>query len=236
MGFHWNNPEPPPKPPAAAPASRQGSEQSSSVPSSVHHHNAAANSIAAAHRRLFQGLSFETESGLIPPPPPPPPVISLVIPSVHRGRSSNRAEGPPAVLHHRFIPPNTPFARAVVMGNAAFSTDNASHAESNLTVQMSQGETQLRPRPAHDVNVESDGSNDSSNIIDEADSASGPSPSQLAQSLPPTSAIGRSPHGKPPPPPPPHLSYRRGAPSTEPPSVDVSPITIDAQPFRKNRR
>lgn len=231
MGFHWNNPD---KPATTSGHRTEQTRLSNAVHTSVDRNVALYNSIAFSPGRLFNPLSFATESGLIPPPPPPPPVISLAIPPARVGRGSfNHAEGPPAVRHQRLIPPHTRFARAVVMGNATSRTEreNAGHVTSNLTVQMNQGESQI-PLPPRDTSPVSDGSNDSSNIIDEADSASGPSPAQLAQSLPAPGAVGRKSHRRPPP----ASVYRQSPLSVEHQTEGVSAITLDAQPFRKNRR
>jgi hypothetical protein len=285
MGFRWNQnpPEPPPSSkPAAATRQRPTSAEQvsgflspfSSTPPSAAPAGGPQNvvsGIAFSPGRLFNPLAFEDESGLLPPPPPPP-TISLAFPAssapvVLRG-SSYHAEGPPAsssvVRHHqRLIPPNTAFARAVVMGNAAHggaSTNAAGHVVSNLAVQMNQtNDEESRPIPAprpaagaaaHQdnqhhhtgTNIASDGSNDSSNMVDEADSASGPSPCQLSQSLQQVTggAIDRKPYSSNAArqAPPPLVAYRRSTPLVEPLTADVSPITSTdkAQPFRKNRR
>jgi hypothetical protein len=270
MGFRWNqNPEPPSE--LTASASRQrpaeqglGLVSGTAPPSATAGpQNVAANSsIAFSPGRLFNLLAFEAESGLPPPPPPPPlPAVSLAFPSVVQRGSSYHAEGPPAssrVRHQGLIPPNTAFARAVVMGNATPTTNHqntAGHVVSNLAAQMNQtSESQpipprsalvhpaSSPRHQHHTGTSDGGSNDSTNIVDEADSASGPSPSLLSQSLQATGgAIGRKPHTTSTTSrqtPPPLVPYGRPPLFVEPPAADVSPIsTADAQqPFRRGRR
>lgn len=215
MGFRWNAPSAP-LPKESPPRDSQTPHEMRAAPQGGHH---AARGAAVSHDhsgthdttsitfspgRLFNPLSFDAD---VPPPPPPPPPT---FPTFSVRPSSYHAEGPPTI--QRLIPPNTPFARAVVMGNAPHQQHHSTSA-SNLTMQMNQIISSQLPRGS--------GSDESTNVsgVDEADSASGPSP-PLAQSLPAGSVVH---HGGPPPVP--RTMALRGS------------ATVDTQKtFRKSRR
>lgn len=225
MGFRWNPPSVP------LPPSNKESTDSSQSQHYQHQEEQAlaesytgngrndAHSIAFSPGRLFNPISFDTEAAETPPPPPPP---LPPFPAFSSGRpSSYHAEGPPTV--HRLIPPNTPFARAVVMGNTSSSDRSKCAAASNLTVQMNQ--IPHHPR-GEGSNLALSESNASSPVVDEADSASGPSP-LLAHSLP---AISND-RGAPPP----QVLPRRQRDQTF--EIQKQPaLKSEGQPFRKSRR